>query len=116
MFAPPASSTVLLNDHDSTDTAVQVKAAPSAEQLRVCREQLLKWRSRRFLSPLWDSDPIPIKLRVRAVARVFASLDAVNLNQVFELRARDMRSVPVVLRGRSDQGISARNIERRGAW
>ena len=45
------------------------------------------------------SDPIPMEPRVRAPAVAFASLDAVNLNEVFQLRARVMRSVPFVFRG-----------------
>ena len=46
-----------------------------------------------------DSDPIPMERRLRAVPGAFASLDAVDLHEVFELRARVMRSVPAVLRG-----------------
>ena len=46
-----------------------------------------------------DSDPIPMERRLRAVSGAFASLDAIDLREVFELRARAMRSVPVVLRG-----------------
>ena len=46
-----------------------------------------------------DSDPIPMERRLRALPGAFASLDAIDLREVFELRARIMRSVPVVLRG-----------------
>ena len=46
-----------------------------------------------------DNNPIPMEPRVHAPAGAFASLDDVNLNEVFESRARVMRSVPFVLRG-----------------
>ena len=50
------------------------------------------------LEPTIDSDPIPTERPLRAPG-AFASLDAVDLHEFFELRARVMRSVPVVLRG-----------------
>ena len=62
-----------------------------------------------------DSDPIPMERRLRAAPGAFASLYAVDLHEVFELRARAMRSVPAVLEGgvpSSDQGLDARNLER----
>ena len=45
-------------------------------------------------------DPTILEWRLRAPVRSFASLDAVNLSELFESRPRLMRSVPHVLRGR----------------
>ena len=44
-------------------------------------------------------DPIILEWRLRAPVRSFASLDAVNLSELFESRPRLTRSVPHVLRG-----------------
>ena len=43
--------------------------------------------------------PVVMEARVRAPVRAFASLDAVNLVDLFDDRARVMRSVPHVLKG-----------------
>ena len=43
--------------------------------------------------------PVVVEARVRAPMRAFTSLDAVNLADLFEHRARVMRSVPHVLKG-----------------
>ena len=43
--------------------------------------------------------PVVMEARVRALVRDFASLDAVNLVDLFDHRARVMRSVPHVLKG-----------------
>ena len=43
--------------------------------------------------------PIVMEARVRALVRAFASLDTVNLTDLFDHRARVMRSVPHVLNG-----------------
>ena len=51
------------------------------------------------LEPTVVETPVPLEVRVRAPARAFASLDAVNLTDLFESRANVMRSVPHVLRG-----------------
>ena len=64
-----------------------------------------------------DSNPIPMEPRVHAPAGAFASLDDVDLNEVFELRAKVMRSVPVVIRGVFRMAIrvfNASNHQRRG--
>ena len=45
------------------------------------------------------SEPIDAEARVRAPARSFASLDVLNLSELFEGRPRLMRSVPHILRG-----------------
>ena len=60
-----------------------------------------------------DSDPITMERRLCA-AGAFASLDAVDLHEVFELRARVMCSVPAVLRGvpSSNQDLDVQEIER----
>ena len=44
-------------------------------------------------------DPIILEGRLRASVRSVASVDAVNLSELFESRLRLMRSVPHVLRG-----------------
>ena len=66
------------------------------------------------LEPTVDSDPIPTEIRLCFAAGAFASLDAVDLHEVFKLRASAMRSVPVVLRGafRSAIRVSIKNSER----
>ena len=45
------------------------------------------------------SEPFDAEARVRAPARSFASLDVLNLSELFESRPRLMRSVPHILRG-----------------
>ena len=53
------------------------------------------------LGATMDIDPVPMERRLRAIAGAFASLDVIR---VFELRARILRFVAVVLReGRSEQ-------------
>ena len=44
-------------------------------------------------------NPVVLDARVRAPVRTFASLDAVNLVDLFDHRARVMRSVPHILKG-----------------
>ena len=51
------------------------------------------------VEPTLVEDPIILEGRLRAPVRSFASLDAVNLSELFESRPRLMRSVPYVLRG-----------------
>ena len=46
-----------------------------------------------------SAEPIDAEARVRALARSFASLDVLNLSELFESRPRLMRSVPHILRG-----------------
>ena len=52
-------------------------------------------------------DPIILEGRLRALARSFPSLDAVNLSELFESRPLFMRSVPHDLRGGLSQEILA---------
>ena len=52
-----------------------------------------------ILEPTVVQIPVAMEPRVRAPVRVFASLDAVDLSDVFERRAKVMRSVPHVLKG-----------------
>ena len=49
---------------------------------------------RAFVEPTRVEDPIILEGRLRALVRSFASLDAVNLLELFESRLRFMRSVP----------------------
>ena len=51
------------------------------------------------VEPTAESPPIDMEPRVRAPRGTFASLDDVCLTDVFENRARVMRSVPFVMRG-----------------
>ena len=53
------------------------------------------------LEPTVVETPVPLEVRVRAPARAFTSLDAVNLTDLFESCASVMRSVLHVLRGAS---------------
>ena len=52
-----------------------------------------------ILEPTVVETPVAMEPRVRAPVRAFASLDAVDLSDLFERRAKVMRSVPHVLRG-----------------
>ena len=59
-----------------------------------------------------DSNPIPMEPRVHAPAGAFASLDDVNLNEVFELRAESVAVSPVRPQRNlpnGDQGFNANN-------
>ena len=58
------------------------------------------------VEPTTVEDPIILAGRLRALARSFPSLDAVNLSELFESRPLFMRSVPHDLRG----GLSAGRI------
>ena len=51
------------------------------------------------VEPTLVEDPIILEGRLRAPMRSFASLDAVNLSELFESRPQLMRSVPHVLQG-----------------
>ena len=51
------------------------------------------------VEPTVAESPVVLEARVRAPVRAFASLDAVNLVDLFDHRARVMRSVPHVLKG-----------------
>ena len=51
-----------------------------------------------ILEPTVVETPVAMEPRVRAPVRAFASLDAVDLSDLFETRAKVMRSVPHVLR------------------
>ena len=53
-------------------------------------------------------DPIILEGRLRAPVRSFASLDAVNLLELFESRPRLMRSVPHVFRGEGSISFESR--------
>ena len=85
MFDPPAEGEVGGQESEA-DTESLPGAASEVETVEVPEHTV-------------DSDPIPMERRLRAAPGAFASLDAIDLRQVFELRARVMRSVPVVLRG-----------------
>ena len=50
------------------------------------------------LEPI-PAQPVIFEAGVRAPTRAFASLDAVDLSDVFESRPRVMRAVPAVIRG-----------------
>ena len=52
-----------------------------------------------FVEPTVAENPIVLEATVRASVRAFAILDAVNLVDLFDHRARVMRSVPHVLKG-----------------
>ena len=56
------------------------------------------WKSTRSLNPPLRRFQLSCR-RVRALVRAFASLDAVNLVDLFDHRARVTRSVPHVLKG-----------------
>ena len=75
-----------LDYHDSDGAAAQGEVAPSAETVRQ-RRPASEVEIVEVPEPTVDSDPDS------------HSLDAVDLHEVFELRARVMRSVPVVLSG-----------------
>ena len=85
VFDPPAEGEVGGQESEA-DTESLPGAASEVETVEVPKHTV-------------DSDPIPMERRLRAAPGAFASLDAIDLRQVFELRARVMRSVPVVLRG-----------------
>ena len=86
VFDPPAEGEMFGGQESEEDTESLAGAASEVEIVEVPE-------------PTVDSDPIPTELRLRAAPGAFASLDAVFLHEVFEMRARVMRSVPVVLRG-----------------
>ena len=52
-----------------------------------------------ILEPTVVQTPVEMEPRVRAPVRAFASLDAVDFSELFERRAKVMRSVPHVLEG-----------------
>ena len=54
------------------------------------------------VEPTAVETPVQMEARVRAPARAFAGLDVVHLNDLFENRARVMRSVPHVQRELSE--------------
>ena len=60
------------------------------------------------------SSPIILEGRLRAPVRSFASLDALNLSELFENRPRLMRSVPHVLRGGVHESRFPGDIGRSG--
>ena len=49
--------------------------------------------------PVVPAEPVVVDFRVRPPVRAFASLDSVNLEEVFSRRAPVMQSVPILIRG-----------------